>query len=75
MPIGKDPLCYSIVKELKGRWAPTHLASPRMNEVEWRRVLLEMRAFWEMGRETILETRFYKALQLLPGNGLHETFM
>jgi hypothetical protein len=55
-------LYYSIVNELKGRWAPNHLASARMNDVEWLRVLLEMRALWRMERETVLEIRFYEPL-------------
>jgi hypothetical protein len=50
---------FSIVNDLKGRWAPNHLRSARMNYHAWLRLLLDMGAFWKMEVETILETRFY----------------
>ena len=54
---------FSIVHELQGRRAPNHLASARMDDHHWIRLLLDMGAFWKMGVETILETRFYEPFE------------
>jgi hypothetical protein len=63
MSIRTDPIRYSIVNELKSRWAPNHLATARMKESNWRRILLDMRAFWRLEAETVLETRFYESIK------------
>jgi hypothetical protein len=51
---------FSIVRDLQGRFAPNHLTSARMKGNRWLGVLLELKAFWKMEVETILETRFYE---------------
>ena len=51
-------LNFYIGKELKTRWASSHLQNTRIKG--WVRLLLDMRAFWRTGVETILETRFYE---------------
>ena len=57
---------FSIRDELKSRWAPNHIATARMKG--WPRLLLDMRAFWRMGVETVLETRFHEPVKMLDHN-------
>jgi hypothetical protein len=59
----RKPLTFSIVNELKSRWASNHLATARMKDTDWRRLLLDLRAYWRMEVETVLETRFYEPIK------------
>lgn len=54
-------LRFSIKGQLKTRWAPSHLRNARIKGGV--RVLLDIKGFWLMGIETILETDFYEPVR------------
>ena len=51
---------YDIRHLVKTRFAPNHLRNVRVEG--WDRMLREMRTWWKMGTETIVETNFYERL-------------
>ncbi len=51
---------YDIRHLAKTRWLPNHLRNVRVEG--WDRMLLNMRTWWKMGTETIVETSFFERL-------------
>lgn len=55
---GDMPVRFSIVHELKSRWAPGNVWTGRMKD---RPILLnDLRRMWEIGTVTELQTPFYE---------------
>jgi len=65
MPL-ESSMQFSIKHELKSRWGASH--TPNIRIPGWPRLLLDMRAFWCMGVETVLETKFYEPVKMQDHN-------
>jgi hypothetical protein len=55
---------YDISHLVKTRFAPSHLRNVRVKG--WDNILREMRTWWGIGTETIIETSFYERLKNVP---------
>jgi len=55
---------FDVRHLVKTSGAPSRLRNVRVEG--WDRILLDMRHWWRMGEETVLETRFYEPLKNVP---------
>jgi hypothetical protein len=55
---------FDIGHLVKTRWSLSHLRNTRIEG--WDRILLELRTWWKMETETIIETSFYERLNNIP---------
>jgi hypothetical protein len=58
------PIHFDISDQVKTRFGPSRLRNWRVKG--WDRILIELRTWWDLGMETIMETGFYERLKNVP---------